>query len=93
VDLSGRALEVTRRAKAANQKDVGVLVVRVEANELRRVLHGLGDVSTRELCERRLMENRARRPGDVAALVLEPHLEPGAGPERQPVQQLVAEPG
>jgi hypothetical protein len=39
------------------------------------------------------MENRARRPRDVAALVLEPHLEPRAGPERQPVQQLVAEPG
>ena len=70
-----------------------ILLVRVEPNELRGVPRGLENLPARELCERRLMENRARRPGDVAPLVLEPHLEARAGAEGQPVQQLVPEAG
>ena len=39
------------------------------------------------------MEHGARRPGDVPALTLEPHLEAGAGAKAQTFEQLVAESG
>ena len=53
----------------------------------------VGGLAAREQRERGLMKHGARRPGDVTALALEPHLEAGAGAEGQAVEQLVAEPG
>ena len=72
---------------------MGVLLVGVESDELRGVMRCAGGLSSREQRERGLMEHGARRPRDVTALALEPHLEAGAGAKGQPFQQRVAESG
>jgi len=91
--MACRSHRITCRSQAANQQDVGVLLVGVEPHELRGMMRGTGGLASGKQRERRLMENAARGPSHMTALVVEPHLEPGAGPKDQPVQQFVAEAG
>ena len=93
LDVTRGRLVVAGRAQAADEEDVGVLVVRVEPDELRRVPGRALGLSASEQGERGLVEDGARRARDMTALVLEPHLEAGARAEAQAVQQLVAETG
>lgn len=46
-------------------------------------------LAPREQGKRCLMEDRARHPGDMTALVLHPHFEPGTGAKHQSIQQLM----
>jgi len=87
-----RGLAIPRRAKAANQQDVRVLLERVEPDELRRVTRRFCGLPPRKQRERGLMQDGARRPQDVTPLALEPHLEARARAKGQAVEQLVAEP-
>jgi len=84
---------VSGRVQAADEQDVGVLVVRVESDELRGAPHGLGRLPAPEERQRRLVEDRAREALDVPALALEPELEAGARPEGEPFEQLQSEAG
>ena len=93
LDVTRRSLGIARDTQAADEQDVGVLLVGVEPYELRGVMRRVGGLSSREQRERSLMEHGACRPRDVTALALEPHLEAGAGAKDQPLQQPVAEPG
>jgi hypothetical protein len=72
---------------------VGVLVVRVQAHEVRRVVACCGDVAVREQGKCSLVEHGGGRACQVAALVLEPVFERRARAEGHPVEELVTQAG
>ena len=81
---------VAARAEAAHKEDVGVFVVGVQPDELRRT-PGCGvRLSPSQVRKCGLVEDCARHAGDVPALVLEPELEAGARTEGEAVQKLVS---
>ncbi len=84
---------ITRDVQAANEEDVGVLVIRAHAHELRSVAGRLLGLAACKKRERGLVEHGARDSRDVAALVLEPELEAGTRSEGQAVHELVAKAG
>ena len=55
--MACRSHRITCRSQAANQQDVGVLLVGVEPHELRGMMRGLGGLTSGKQRERRLMEN------------------------------------
>jgi hypothetical protein len=70
--LLNDCLGIARRAKTADEKDVGVLLVGVEANEFRGMTSRARGFAAREERQRRLMKDGAGHTGDMAALALEP---------------------
>jgi hypothetical protein len=65
--LLNDCLGIARRAKTADEKDVGVLIVGVEANEFRGMTSRAQGFAAREERQRRLMKDGAGHTGDMAA--------------------------
>ena len=89
LDLTHRGVGFPACPQASDQEDMRVLVEGIEPHEVGGVVAGPLRVSAGKECERRLVQHRGGRPGNVAALVLQPVLERRARSEGHAVEELV----